>query len=108
MSFEQEVLTVLRPSEWREDPTQAAEDLYELMTDAEDNTSQKLFLLRSIRTNATEAALKAYLSFVDEVNDRITSEENRRILAKIRNWFTAGIKANDKGLLSVILEVDLR
>ena len=27
------------------------------------------------------------------------------MLAKIRNWFTAGIKTNDKDLLSVILEV---
>ena len=58
MSFEQEVLTVLRPSEWREDPVQAAEDLYDLMSDAEGNTSQKLFLLRSIRTHATEFAMK--------------------------------------------------
>lgn len=33
------------------------------------------------------------------------NEDNRRILAKIRNWFTAAIKANDKTLLSVILEV---
>jgi len=35
----------------------------------------------------------------------MTSEENRRILAKIRNWFTAAIKVNDKTLMSVILEV---
>ena len=61
MTFEQEVLAVLRPAEWREDPTQAAEDLYDLMTDAEDKPSQKLFLLRNIRTHATEPALKAYI-----------------------------------------------
>ena len=36
---------------------------------------------------------------------RISSEENRRVLAKLRNWFTAGIKSNDIALLSVILEV---
>ena len=60
MTFEQEVLTILRPPEWRDDPDQAAEDLYELMDDAEENTSRKLFLLRSIRTNATEIALKKY------------------------------------------------
>lgn len=35
----------------------------------------------------------------------MTSDENRRILARIRNWFTAAIKANDKAMLSVILEV---
>ena len=60
MSFEEEVLSILQPSEWREDPVQAAEDLYDLMGDAEDNHSQKLFLLRSIRSRATEIALKAY------------------------------------------------
>ena len=39
-------------------------------------------------------------------NDRITGEDkNRRILARIRNWFIAAIKANDKNVLSVILEV---
>jgi hypothetical protein len=62
MSFNQEVLAVLRPSEWREDPKQAAEDLYDLMGDAEDNETQKLFLLRTIRTNATEVALRMYLN----------------------------------------------
>lgn len=38
-------------------------------------------------------------------NHSISNEENRRILAKLRNWFTAAIKANDKPFLSVILEV---
>jgi hypothetical protein len=39
--------------------------------------------------------------------NRITNEDNRKILAKIRNWFTAAIKTNDKNVLSVILEVCL-
>jgi hypothetical protein len=58
MTFEEEVLTILQPSEWRDDPVQAAEDFYDLMGDAEDNVSQKLFLLRSIRSRATEIALR--------------------------------------------------
>jgi len=62
MTFEQEVQSILRPSEWREDATQAAEDLYDLMGDAEDNSAQKLFLLRSVRSNATELALRTYLT----------------------------------------------
>ena len=62
MTFEQEVQSIMKPSEWREDATQAAEDLYDLMGDAEDNSAQKLFLLRSIRSNATELALRTYLT----------------------------------------------
>lgn len=62
MTFEQEVQSILKPSEWREDAIQAAEDLYDLMGDAEDNSAQKLFLLRSIRSNATELALRTYLT----------------------------------------------
>jgi hypothetical protein len=57
MTFEEEVLSILRPSEWRDDPVQAAVDLYDLMGDAEDSTSQK-FLLRNIWTRATEIALR--------------------------------------------------
>lgn len=52
----------MKPSEWREDATQAAEDLYDLMGDAEDNSAQKLHLLRSIRSNATELALRTYFT----------------------------------------------
>ena len=59
MTFEQEVQSIMRPSEWREDPSQAAEDLYDLMGDAEDNPVKKQFLLRTIRNNATEIALRA-------------------------------------------------
>jgi hypothetical protein len=59
MTFEQEVRSIMRPSEWREDASQAAEDLYDLMGDAEDNTDRKQFLLRTIRNNATELALRA-------------------------------------------------
>jgi len=58
MTFEQEITSILRPSEWKEDPVQAAEDLYDLMGDAEENPSRKLYLLRQIRTSATEQALK--------------------------------------------------
>ena len=58
MTFEEEVSAILRPSEWREAPSQAAEDLYDLMGDAEADVSQKIFLLRSIRNGATEIALK--------------------------------------------------
>jgi len=53
------VASILRPSEWRDDANQAAEDLYDIMGDAEEDNQRKLFLLRSIRTNATEHALKA-------------------------------------------------
>ena len=59
MTFEEEVASILRPSEWRDDANQAAEDLYDIMGDAEEDNQRKLFLLRSIRTNATELALKA-------------------------------------------------
>jgi hypothetical protein len=58
MTFDEEVLSILRPSEWRDDPTQAAEDFYDLMGDAEESPSQKLFLLRAIRNSATEIALR--------------------------------------------------
>ena len=59
MTFEEEVVAILQPSEWRDDAAQAAEDLYDLMGDAENDLSQKLFLLRSIRNSATESALKS-------------------------------------------------
>jgi hypothetical protein len=114
MTFEEEVTSILQPSEWRDDPTQAAEDLYDLMGDAEERLDQKLFLLRNLRNSATETALKTYFSLFffphqeTGVDDRISSEDNRRVLAKLRNWFTAAIKANDKNLLSVLLEVCLR
>jgi len=58
MTFEQEIVSILRPSEWKDDPVQAAEDLYDLMGDAEENATRKLFLLRQIRNSATELALK--------------------------------------------------
>jgi hypothetical protein len=32
-------------------------------------------------------------------------EEHLKILAKIRNWFTAAFKENDKTMLTVILEL---
>ena len=60
MTFEQEVMSILRPSEWRDDPEQAAEDFYDLMGDAEDNLAHKLYLLRALRKNATELALRTY------------------------------------------------
>jgi len=68
MTFEQEVDSILRPSEWRDDPEQAAEDLYDLMGDAEDNLSQKLYLLRSLRKSATEVALRTYSPRLYESN----------------------------------------
>lgn len=58
MTFQEEVLAILRPAEWREDAAQAAQDLYELMEDAEADPSRKLYFLRSVRTNATEIAIK--------------------------------------------------
>jgi hypothetical protein len=58
MTFEQEIISILGPSEWRDDPVQAAGDLYDLMGDAEEDTSRKFFLLRNIRNGATELALK--------------------------------------------------
>jgi hypothetical protein len=58
MTFEEEILSILQPAEWRDDPEQAAEDLYDLMSDAEDNLAHKLFLLRSLRNKATEIALR--------------------------------------------------
>ena len=58
MTFEYEILSILRPSGWRDDPVQAAEDLYDIMGDAEDNTLRKLFLLKSIRNGATEVVLR--------------------------------------------------
>jgi hypothetical protein len=105
MTFEEEVLSILRPSEWRDAPAQAAEDLYDLMRDAEDNTSQKLFLLRNIWTGATEIALRTYFPWRPGAYCSISNEDNWQILAKIRNWFIAAIKTNDTDLLSVILEV---
>ena len=60
MTFEQEIISILRPSEWRDDPVQAAEDLYDIMGDAEENTQRKLFLLRNIRNGASELALRTY------------------------------------------------
>jgi len=60
MTFEQEIISILRPSEWRDDPVQAAEDLYDIMGDAEESTQRKLFLLRNIRNGATELALRTY------------------------------------------------
>jgi hypothetical protein len=60
MTFEEEVEAILRPSEWRDDADQAAEDLYDIMGDAEEDNQRKLFLLRSIRNNATELALKTF------------------------------------------------
>jgi len=35
----------------------------------------------------------------------MSHEDNRKILAKIRNWFTAAIKVEDTELLSLIIEV---
>ena len=106
MTFEQEIISILRPSEWRDDPVQAAEDLYDIMGDAEENTQRKLFLLRNVRNGATELALRTYSHTQNsEIDYRISSEDNRRILAKIRNWFTAAIRTNNMDLLSVILEV---
>jgi hypothetical protein len=61
MTFEEEVVAILQPSEWRDDAIQAAEDLYDLMGDAENDLSLKLFLLRSIRNSATESALKSFI-----------------------------------------------
>lgn len=58
MTFEEEILSILRPSEWRDDPVQAAADLLDLMGDAEDSPSRRLFLLRNIWTGATEIALR--------------------------------------------------
>ena len=58
MTFDHEILSILRQSGWRDDPVQAAEDLYDIMGDAEDNTPRKLFLLRTIRNNATEVVLR--------------------------------------------------
>jgi hypothetical protein len=104
MTFEEEVLYLLRPAEWRDDPAQAAEDFYDLMGDAEDNISRKLFLLRSLRNRASEMTLRTYALYII-TNTSLSSDENRRILAKIRNWFTAGIKAERNDVLSVILEV---
>jgi hypothetical protein len=60
MTFEEEVTSILRPSEWRDDANQAAEDLYDIMGEAEEDGQRKLFLLRSIRNNATELALKTF------------------------------------------------
>jgi hypothetical protein len=105
MTFEEETLSILRPSEWRDDPVQAAEDLYDIMGDAEKDASRKSFLLRNIRNGATEVALKTYSQIVMGIDNRMSNEDNRRILAKIRNWFAAAIKANDTDLLSLILEV---
>jgi hypothetical protein len=60
MTFEQEVISILQPSEWRDDSAQAATDLYDIMGDAEENMQRKLFLLRNIRNSATELALRTY------------------------------------------------
>jgi len=64
LSFEEEVTASLHISEWKDDAGQAAEDLYDLMVEAEDvkNPSRKLFLLRRMRTHAPEIALKSYLT----------------------------------------------
>lgn len=64
LSFEEEVTANLHISEWKDDAAQAAEDLYDLMVEAEDvkNTSRKLFLLRRMRTHAPEIALKSYVT----------------------------------------------
>lgn len=35
----------------------------------------------------------------------MSHEDHRKILAKLRNWFTAGIKVEDTEVLSHILEV---
>jgi hypothetical protein len=64
MTFEEEVLYLLRPAEWRDDPSQAAEDFYDLMGDAEDNTTRKLFLLRSLRNRASEMTLRTYTLYI--------------------------------------------
>ena len=62
LSFEEEVAANLQVSEWKEDAAVAAEDLYDLMVEAEDvkDMSRKLFLLRRMRTNAPELVLKTY------------------------------------------------
>jgi hypothetical protein len=104
MTFEEEVMSLLRPAEWHDDADQAAEDFYDLMAEAEDQLPRKVFLLRSLRNSATELTLRTYAPTFT-TNDSLSSDANRRILAKIRNWFTAGIKAEQNELLSVILEV---
>ena len=97
-------MSLLRPAEWHDDADQAAEDFYDLMAEAEDQLARKVFLLRSLRNSATELTLRTYApAFI--TNGSLSSDANRRILAKIRNWFTAGIKAEQNELLSVILEV---
>ena len=55
-------MSILKPAEWRDDPVQAAEDFYDLMTDAEspEHPNRKIYLLRAIRNNATEMTLRMY------------------------------------------------
>jgi hypothetical protein len=106
MTFEEEVDSILRPSEWREDANQAAADLYDIMGDAEEDNPRKLFLLRSIRNSATELALKTFATLIwIYLTGSMSHEDHRKILAKLRNWFTAGIKVEDTEVLSHILEV---
>jgi len=69
MTFEEEVDSILRPSEWRDDSHQAAEDLYDIMGDAEEDGQRKLFLLRGIRNSATELALKTFEALQLDLSD---------------------------------------
>ena len=46
MTFEEEILSILRPSEWRDDPVQAAADLLDLMGDAEDRPFAQIIFIK--------------------------------------------------------------